>query len=478
MALKMPKGTQFGFAPIIPTQIPVTAFSKAAPPLASVAAGAVDEGDIVLVGVPGWPLLNNVVSQAGTPAGGAVPLTGLDTTDAVLFPGTSGAGFLQKAGDFIDFTQQGDASTSGGDQQYWTGTLMEDPTGRQIQIPTFKNANLTHPEDAFATARRLLADCEPRVAGAGPRHISEFARMSAAGLLRRYEQDGLMTGIPTGYQPLDDLLGGWQETDLIIVAARPSVGKSAFTMQSLLHATSPGVGRVGLFASLEMSGEQLSDRAISHLGRINAAHIRQPKQMEPDEWPRSSEAFNSLQKLGLFVDDASGMTVEAICARARQLRAAEPLALIAIDYLTYIDLPKNDTQEQGIQHVTRTLKGLAKELRVPVILLSQLNRDGDDEPELKHLRGSGAIEQDADVVIFLHRPNKADRSTVKAKVAKHRNGALGEFYMHADMAMQRFTPMDAPPPPPAEQAGTLRRSKPAAPRARQGRQIVGGGYDD
>lgn len=349
---------------------------------------------------------------------------------------------------------------------------------RRLQSVGRAIANLTHPDDAFATARRLLADCEPRVAGAGPRHISEFARMSKDGLMRRYEQDGLMTGIPTGYEPLDDLLGGWQDTDLVIVAARPSVGKSAFAMQSVLHATSPGVGRVGLFASLEMSGEQLSDRAISHLGRINAAHIRQPKQMEPEEWPRSTEAFSALQKLGLFVDDASGMTVEAICARARQLRATEPLALVAIDYLTYIDLPKNDTQEQGIQHVTRTLKGLAKELRIPVILLSQLNRDGDDEPELKHLRGSGAIEQDADVVIFLHRPNKADRSTVKAKVAKHRNGALGEFYMHADMAMQRFTPMDAPPPPPAEQAGTLRRTKPAAPRARQGRQIVGVGYDD
>ncbi len=142
MALKMPKGTQFGFAPIITTQIPVSAFSKAAPPLASVASGAVDQGDIVLIGAPGWPLLNNLVSQAGAEAGGAVPLIGLDTTDAVLYPGTSGAGFLQKAGDFIDFTQQGDASTSGGDQQYWTGTLMEDPTGRQIQIPTFKNAKV------------------------------------------------------------------------------------------------------------------------------------------------------------------------------------------------------------------------------------------------------------------------------------------------------------------------------------------------
>lgn len=349
---------------------------------------------------------------------------------------------------------------------------------RRLQRVGRAIAGLNHADDAFATARRWLAECEPRVHGTGPRHISEFARMSKEGLMRRYEQDGVMTGIPTGYEPLDDVLGGWQDTDLIIVAARPSVGKSAFAMQSVLHGTSPTVGRVGMFASLEMSGEQLSDRAISHLGRINAAHIRQPKKMEDEEWPRSTEAFKSLQALGLFVDDASGLTVEAISARARQLRAREPLALIAIDYLTYIDLPKNENQEQGIQHVTRSLKNLAKELKVPVILLSQLNRDGDDEPDLKHLRGSGAIEQDADVVIFLHRPDKSDRSTVKAKIAKHRNGALGEFYLHADMAMQRFTPMDAPPAKIAAQNGALRKSRNAPARHAQGRSIIGVNDDE
>ncbi len=333
---------------------------------------------------------------------------------------------------------------------------------RRLQKVGRAIANLTTAEDAFATARRWLAECEPRVHGSGPRHISEFARMSKEGLMRRYEQDGLMTGIPTGYEPLDDLLGGWQDTDLIIVAARPSVGKSAFAMQSILHATSPEVGRTGMFASLEMSGEQLSDRAISHLGQIDAAHIRQPKKMQEEDWPRSTDAFKKLTKLGLFVDDASGLNVEAISARARQLKAREPLALIAIDYLTYIDLPKNENQEQGIQHVTRSLKNLAKELKVPVILLSQLNREGDDEPDLKHLRGSGAIEQDADVVIFLHRPDKSDRSTVKAKVAKHRNGALGELYLHADMAMQRFTPKEAPPPRASSGSGTLRKSRTTA----------------
>lgn len=315
---------------------------------------------------------------------------------------------------------------------------------RKLQAVGRAIAALQDPGEAFATARRLVADCEPRTLGAGPRHISEFARMSKDGLMRRFEAEGLMTGLATGYEPLDAVLSGWQPTDLIIVAARPSVGKSAFAMQSMLHGTSGAQANVGLFASLEMSGEQLSDRAISHLGGINANHIRQPKLMEDEEWARSTAAFKALQSSGLYVDDSSGLTVEAISARARQLKSREGLALIAIDYLTYIDLPKNDTQEQGIQHVTRSLKALAKELKVPVILLSQLNRDGDDEPELRHLRGSGAIEQDADVVIFLHRPDKSDRHTVKVKVAKNRNGALADFYLRAEMETQRFTPMDAP----------------------------------
>jgi len=140
MALKLPKGTQFGFATIASTKIASTGISKAAPALASIASGAVEEGEIVLIGAPGWPLLNNRIAEAGTESAGAIELLGTDTVDATLYPGTSGAGTLQVAGEFVDFTQQGDASTAGGDQQYWSGVLLEDPTGRQIQIPTTKNA--------------------------------------------------------------------------------------------------------------------------------------------------------------------------------------------------------------------------------------------------------------------------------------------------------------------------------------------------
>ncbi|HEL2980098.1 TPA: phage tail protein [Stenotrophomonas maltophilia] len=140
MALKLPKGTQFGFAPVVSTAIATSAISKAAPALASVAANSVDTGDVVVIELPGWPALNNRATRAGAEATGSVELLGIDTTDTVLFPGNSGAGVLRKAGAFVDLDQQGDPTTAGGEQQYWSGTLLEDPTGRQVQMPTFKNA--------------------------------------------------------------------------------------------------------------------------------------------------------------------------------------------------------------------------------------------------------------------------------------------------------------------------------------------------
>jgi len=140
MALKLPKGTQFGFAPVVPAAIATTGISKASPALASIPANSVDTDDVVVLAIPGWPALNNRVTRAGAELADAIELLGTDTTDTVIYPGTSGAGTLRKAGEFIDLDQQGDPTTAGGEQQYWTGTLLEDPTGRQIQIPTFKNA--------------------------------------------------------------------------------------------------------------------------------------------------------------------------------------------------------------------------------------------------------------------------------------------------------------------------------------------------
>ncbi|WP_313171464.1 phage tail tube protein [Stenotrophomonas sp.] len=145
MALKFPKGTQFGFANLLSAAIAATTISKADPAAATVTTDAVDEGDVVLIEVPGWPIINNRVAQAGEVTAGAsdsVILRGIDTSSAVLFPGASGAAKLFKAGDFVDFTQQGEPSMSGGEQQFWTGQMLEDPTGQQISVPTYKNARV------------------------------------------------------------------------------------------------------------------------------------------------------------------------------------------------------------------------------------------------------------------------------------------------------------------------------------------------
>lgn len=145
MALKFPKGTQFGFAKVLATSIAATAISKADPAVATVTTGAVAENDVLLIEVPGWPLINNRVAQAGdvtTGASDSVKMHGIDTSSTVLFPSDSGAAKLYKADTFVDFTQQGEPSMSGGEQQFWNGQFLEDPTGQQLSVPTYKNARV------------------------------------------------------------------------------------------------------------------------------------------------------------------------------------------------------------------------------------------------------------------------------------------------------------------------------------------------
>ena len=314
-------------------------------------------------------------------------------------------------------------------------------TERRVKAAGSRIANLTG-DDLLGEAQRILGACVPRMLGT-VRHVADFLRGSLKGIVERAESAGDITGVATGFASLDELTGGWQRTDLIIVGARPSVGKTAFALQSALQAASEKIPV--LFVSLEMSGIQLADRALSHVGHVNALHIRNPKQMQDDEWSKITVAKTKLDEYTLRVDESIGVTVEAISARTRQMNSEERLGLLVIDYLTYIQPPKAETVAEGIQHITRSLKALAKELQVPVMLLSQLNREGDDEPTLRHLRSSGAIEQDADVVVFLHRPDKTNMGLIKAIVAKQRNGPLGEFFLSAQMDKMRFYPCEHVP---------------------------------
>lgn len=297
-------------------------------------------------------------------------------------------------------------------------------------------------DDVLGEAQRIVAACAPRMASA-IHHAKDFLSQSVARMAERCEMDGDMTGVPTSVAWLDAMLSGWQRGDLIILAARPSVGKTALAVQAALHAALNG--RPTLFLSLEMAGNQLTDRMLAHLARVDMQRIRQPKQIEEDQWTRIGDAGDRIAKAPLLIDDTSGITVDAICARVRQANAMNRLDLVIIDYLTQIVPPKAQSVTEGVQIITRTIKALAKEIQVPIILLSQLNRQGDSKPSLTALRDSGAIEQDADVVIFLHRPNDDQRHLIECLIGKQRNGPIGEGFLHFDGHTQTFSATEERP---------------------------------
>lgn len=297
-------------------------------------------------------------------------------------------------------------------------------------------------EDVLGEAQRILGACAPRMASA-IKPAKDHLQASVAMMAERCEQTEILTGVPTSLDWLDEQLAGWQRDDLIILAARPSVGKTALAVQAALHAAN--AGHPVLFLSLEMAGHQLTNRMLASLSGVDLQSIRQPKRIDETQWPRISTAGERIAKAPLWIDDTSALSLDGVCARVRQANAMQRLALVVIDYLTMIIPPKAQNVNEGLQIVTRRLKQLAKELRVPIILLSQLNRDGDAKPTLTSLRDSGAIEQDADVVLLLHRPNAAQRELIELLIAKQRNGPTGECFLHFAGDTQRFTPTEERP---------------------------------
>lgn len=302
-------------------------------------------------------------------------------------------------------------------------------------------------DDVLGEAQRILGACAPANVSA-VRPISEFVRDSMRGVADRNEVADVVTGIPTGFAELDELTAGFQRGDLVVVGARPSVGKTALALQCQIRAAIHG--HPGLFISLEMTGQQLTDRALAHIGRINGHHIRSPKRMQDDEWPRLTSAAAMLDGLPIMIDEASSPTVETVCARIRQCNASKRLGLVVIDYLTLMKPPKADRMDIAWQDVTRQLKQTAKDLKLPIMLLAQLNRAGAERPTLTALHEAGSLERDADVVLFLYRPDPENRNLVALDIAKQRNGAVDTLYLEANMPHMRFdvteytAPTDAP----------------------------------
>jgi len=291
----------------------------------------------------------------------------------------------------------------------------------------------------------ILASAEQQVfaiAEAGARGRTDFVPINKAMseafdvLQTRYANGGGVTGLPTGYTEFDEMTAGLQPTDLLILAARPAMGKTTFALNIAEYAAIKTKKAVAVF-SMEMSASQLALRLISSNGRVNATRLR-TGQLEDEDWSRVSGAIRMLKESKIFIDDTPGLSPELLRAKARRLKREHDLGLVVIDYLQLMAVPGNsENRATEISEISRSLKALAKELNVPVIALSQLNRSletrTDKRPVMADLRESGAIEQDADVIIFIYRDeyynkeSSPDKGLAEIIIGKQRNGPTGSI---------------------------------------------------
>lgn len=249
-----------------------------------------------------------------------------------------------------------------------------------------------------------------------------------------YNQKEMITGVPTGFADLDYRTSGLHNSDLILVAARPAMGKSAFALNIATHAAVRGKVPVAIF-SLEMSKEQMANRILCSEAMVDSAKVRTGK-IDDEEWGKLAAASGELSEAGIYIDDTPGISVMEIRAKCRKMKLEKNIGLVVIDYLQLVQGSnrKGGSREQEIAEISRSLKILAKEINVPVIALSQLSRAPeqrvDHRPMLSDLRESGSIEQDADIVMFLYRddyynPDTEKKNIAEVIMAKHRAGSTG-----------------------------------------------------
>jgi len=274
--------------------------------------------------------------------------------------------------------------------------------------------------------------------------------------MARHRKDGL-SGVPSGFTALDRITSGWQKTDLIIIAGRPSMGKTAFVLSMARNMAVEHNRSVAIF-SLEMSSVQLINRLISSETELPSQKIKNGR-LEDWEWEHLHRKISQLDQAPIFIDDTPALSIFELRAKCRRLKMQHDIQVIIVDYLqlmtTGVDI--RASREQEVSNISRSLKAIAKELDVPIIALSQLNRSVESRegkrPQLSDLRESGAIEQDADIVTFIHRPeyykiteDESGNSLIGVAeiiIAKHRNGTTGEVFLSFRKNLAKFTDMDA-----------------------------------
>ena len=289
-------------------------------------------------------------------------------------------------------------------------------------------------EQVIDTAEKKISEVMQKKNKKGYSSMKDILIDTFTQLEQLYNQKEMITGVPTGFADLDYRTSGLHNSDLILVAARPAMGKSAFALNIATHAAVRGKVPVAIF-SLEMSKEQMANRILCSEAMVDSAKVRTGK-IDDEEWGKLAAASGELSEAGIYIDDTPGISVMEIRAKCRKMKLEKNIGLVVIDYLQLVQGSnrKGGSREQEIAEISRSLKILAKEINVPVIALSQLSRAPeqrvDHRPMLSDLRESGSIEQDADIVMFLYRDDYYNEDTDKKNIAeviiaKHRSGATG-----------------------------------------------------
>ena len=356
-----------------------------------------------------------------------------------------------------------------GGSAYITGLINATPTAIHID-------QYAHIVERLAIQRRLISastqiagmaydgkedidlvidNAEQLIFDVGQRRISRDLIPIREAVSRFYDQvdyvqrhQGELMGVPTGFTDLDKLLGGFQPSDLLIVAGRPGSGKTSFALSIMQSAATRHKKRVALF-TLEMSAEQMVQRLVASMGNINSQNLRLGR-LDDSDYSKLAKAAGELSDMNIFIDDSAALTPMEIRAKARRLQSEHGVDMIIIDYLQLMtgEGGRNENRVQEISYLSRALKGLARELNVPVLVASQLSRAveqrQDKKPILSDLRESGSIEQDADIVMFIYREDMYDEDSDRKNIAeliiaKHRNGPTGtiELFFQKNLTMFR-----------------------------------------
>lgn len=307
---------------------------------------------------------------------------------------------------------------------------------RQLIVTAAKISD--HAFDETGDIRSILDDTEQAVFSLSQEHLKQNFQPVKEALAESFDRldelhkrAGGLRGVPTGYVDLDNKLAGMQDSNLIILAARPGQGKTSFALNIAHHVAVREGLPVGIF-SLEMSKEELIDRLLVTQSDVDSWRLKTGK-LEDDDFDRLQEAMGVLADAPLFIDDTPAANILEMRTKARRLQAEHGLSLLVVDYLQLIHGRNLENRVQEVSEISQSLKNLARELKIPVLACSQLSRAveqrGSRRPQLADLRESGAIEQDADVVMFLWRVDPEKMEEVKVDIQKHRNGPIGEIDM-------------------------------------------------